>query len=444
MNVNLQKYASKRICVAVSGGKDSMALLHYMYEHCAEYAIELSALNCDHGMREETSERDSEFVAAYCGGKGIPLYGFAAQKGVFKDENSARTWRLECYRSVLHSGKADCIATAHHTKDNAETVLFNLARGASLSGVCGIADSPSLGIIRPLIACSREEIDEYIEVNQIPFVTDETNLTLDYTRNKIRMNVLPALEEAVPGAVNAIYRFSCLAQEDERYFARKTEEFIVRRNVGNYLVKTCSERVIFRRAAQKIVADYFQRRDYTSAHFEKLFELQSATNGKKFEFLGLVAVKEKDGVAITDGEIVGIEDDGMPFTDSLYDGQMLRYCGEIACLEYADDLEDALEAVKKICSAPLKVLHFDISKIPETAVVRFRRKGDKFTKFGGGTVSLSDYLTDKKIPQSLRDRLPLVCNESDVLLIGGVEISDSVKVAHESSNEGVFICKSPE
>ena len=215
MEVRLEKYADKRICVAVSGGKDSMALLHYLSVHGGEYGISVSALNCDHGIRGKESERDSAFVKAYCGDKHIPVYSFVAEKGIFKDENGARAWRLDCYKKVLEEGKADCIATAHHMNDNAETVLFNLARGTALSGACGIADEPSLGIIRPFISCSREDIDEYIKANGIPFVTDESNFTDDYTRNKIRHNVLPALEQAVHGAVGAIYRFTRLAREDE-------------------------------------------------------------------------------------------------------------------------------------------------------------------------------------------------------------------------------------
>ena len=196
MKVNLAPYAGKKVCVAVSGGKDSMALLHYIEMHGKEFGITLSALNCDHGIRGEASERDSAFVAAYCGGNCIKLHLFKAENGQFKSENDARTWRQACYNSVLADGGADLIATAHHMNDNAETVLFNLARGTALSGMTGITDLPASGLIRPLIGCSRKEIDEYIEENDIPFVTDESNFTDDYTRNKIRHNVLPALEEA--------------------------------------------------------------------------------------------------------------------------------------------------------------------------------------------------------------------------------------------------------
>ena len=442
MFIDLTPYANKRICVAVSGGKDSMALLHYLFTHADEHSITLSALNCEHGLRGEESERESAFVEAYCGGNCIPLRLFKAEKGVLNSENKARIWRWNCYNSVIAEGQADLIATAHHLGDNAETVLFNLARGSALSGMTGITDLPALHLIRPLIGCSREEIDGYIEENNLPYVTDASNFTDDYTRNKIRHNVLPALEQAVPGAMKNIFRFSRLAGEDEEYFAKLVREIIVYRETYGYLIKPCRERVIFRRAALKIIADSYQRKDYTAEHLNRLFELQSAENGKKFEFLGLVAVKEGGGVAVADGSELVYETEGMPFWESLNCDQINKYAGRVACAEYAEYAQDALDSLKGL-SLPLKTLKFDLDKIPQNAVIRFKKTGDRFTKFGGGSKSLGDYLTDKKVPQSLRGKLPLVCVDNEVLIVGGVEISDKIKVTEATRREAVFICFDP-
>ena len=419
MQVNLLPYQNMRICVAVSGGKDSMALLHYLKTHGESLGITLSALNCDHGIRGEASERDSAFVAAYCGGNCIELHSFKAEKGKFKSENEARVWRQSCYNAVLKEDKADLIATAHHLNDNAETVLFNLARGTYLSGMTGITDMPLLKIIRPLIGCSREQIDEYIKENNVPFVTDESNFTDDYTRNKLRHNVLPALDEAVHGAAGNIFRFSRLAAEDEEYFERQVGQVLVCRNCYGYLIKQCSEKVIFRRAALKIVAAFYGRKDYTAEQFNRLFDLQSAGNGKKFEFLGLTAIKEEGGVAIV--EEVEKECGETPFKDNI---------SSDGICEWGDSAG----------RSEVKKLRFDLDKIPDGAVIRFKREGDKFAKFGGGTKSLSDYLTDKKVPQSVRSKLPLVCDGNEVLIVGGVEISDKIKVDDGTVRQGIFIC----
>ena len=272
-------------------------------------------------------------------------------------------------------------------------------------------------------------------------MTDESNFTDDYTRNKIRHNVLPALEDAVHGAAGNIYRFSRLAAEDEEYFDRQVGRILVRRPTYGYLIKPCAERVIFRRAAHKIIAESYQKKDYTAEHFNRLFELQSAQNGKKFEFLGLIAIKEEGGIAIADGTEIAFESEGMPFFENLRCDRIMKYSGRIACAEYAENADDTLEILSAV--SPLKTLKFDLGKIPESAVIRFKRAGDKFIKFGGGTKSLSDYLTDKKVPQSVRATLPLVCDGSDVLIVGGVEISDKIKVDEGTKKCGVFICADP-
>ncbi|MGN1060216.1 MAG: tRNA lysidine(34) synthetase TilS [Candidatus Coproplasma sp.] len=442
MNIDLSPYKNKKICVAVSGGRDSMALLHYFLVHAEECEITLSALNCDHAIRGEESERDSAFVREYCAANGVLCHSFKWEGERFSDEGLARSWRLCCYNKIITEGKADLIATAHHMNDNAETVLFNLARGASLSGVTGIADSRALGLIRPLIGITREGIDGYIKENDVPFVEDSTNHSDDYTRNKIRHNVLPALEEAVPGAVKNIFRFSRLAAEDEEYFSRQVNKILVKRADGGYLIKSCTEPVIFKRALRRILTEY-GKKDFTSAQMRTVYEMQWLNSGKRFSFLGLVAIKEEGGVALCCQLEERVADEGMPFYGNLNSDQQTSCRGVLACADYEENLEDALACLCDEVKKSVKVLKFDVDKIPETAVIRFKKSGDKFTKFGGGTKSLGDYLTNKKVPQSRRERLPLVCDKDEVLIVGGVEISDKIKITEKTDRVGIFICLDP-
>ncbi|MGN0804181.1 MAG: tRNA lysidine(34) synthetase TilS [Candidatus Coproplasma sp.] len=442
MTIDLTPYKDKSICVAVSGGKDSMALLHYMAMRAKECNISLSALNCDHSIRGEESERDSAFVKQYCDANGIICHSFKWEGNKFSDEGLARSWRLCCYNKVISEGKADLVATAHHMNDNAETVLFNLARGASLSGVTGISDSRALNLIRPLIGVTRQEIDGYIQENNIPFVEDSTNSSDAYTRNKIRHSVLPALEEAVPGAVKNIFRFSRLASEDEEYFSRQVNKVLVKRVGGGYLIKSCTEPVIFKRALRRILTDY-GKKDFTSAQMRTVYEMQWLSNGKRFAFLGLVAIREDGGVAICSQFEEKVAGEGMPFYDNLNCDQYMNYCQVLACADCEENLEDVLACLSNEVRNSVKVLKFDIDKIPQSALIRFKKSGEKFTKFGGGTKSLGDYLTDKKIPQSKRCTLPLVCDGNEVLIVGGVEISDKVKLTKETNRVGVFICLDP-
>ena len=394
-----------------------MALLHFLNTHAREYGITLSALNCDHNIRGEASAKDSDFVKEWCKVNKIPLL-FFKRTSSDKSEEGARRWRLSCYFKAIEGG-ADAVATAHHLNDNAETVLFNLARGSALLGLEGITDGK--GLIRPFISLSRGQIDEYIGQNNIPFVDDESNFTDDYTRNKIRHNVIPNLEEAVPDAAKAIYRFSRLAAEDEEYFTKLIAKLgLIKQTDGGVAIFFCEEKVVFKRAAVKVIKEIYGRKDYTSEQAERLFNLQFAENGKRFEFLNLTAYKE-DGKIVIAERCESIEGE-IPF---------LQYSGESFCGKFLSISEKAGSG---------KVLKFDLGAIPETAVIRFMKSGDKFRKFGGGTKSLGDYFTDKKIPLRLRGQIPLIADGDEVLAVCGVEISDKIKITQKTKKVFYIVC----
>lgn len=442
MKTDFAKYAGMRICVAVSGGRDSMALLHRLLACAGDYGIKVCALNCNHKIRGVASDNDSLFVEDFCARLGVPLLTFVRTGDFDLSEKSARQWRQQCYlkafeNCVLPNGErwlaADAVATAHHMDDNAETVIFNLARGAAVAGLAGIydrevkgADGKTHKIIHPLISCTRAEIDEYVKANAVPFVDDESNFADGYTRNKLRHNVLPQLEKAVPDAVKAIYRLSRIAAEDEEYFNRLIEE----KNVISYKggcaeICFCEERALFKRAAVKVVKERFLKSDYTAEHAENLYNLQFAENGKKFEFLHLTAYKEEGKIVISadDGENVPYEEckfyEYLSSGESQFGGQYLVFKRD-----YGGNLTGGRQT---------KLLKFDLNAVPENAVIRFIKSGDVFQKFGGGTKKLGDYFTDKKVPVRLRGSIPLIAVGNEILVVCGVEISQKVKVEKNSN-----------
>ncbi len=454
MQINFAAYADKKICVAVSGGKDSVALLHLLCQNRKGYNISVCAVNCDHGLRPESAD-ECAFVKRLCEEWGVPVIQFkedcnalANRRGV-SVETAARDWRKICYFNACKHFNADAVATAHHLNDNAETVLFNLARGTSLAGMAGIRDgrltvalkggkavypeeggqTASVQIVRPLICCSRAEIDAYIGSNALGYVTDTSNFCNDYTRNFIRNEVLPLFERIAPAAVNAVGRFSELAAEDERFFA----EYIEREHIVEYSekvsIKFCPYRSVFKRAAISALK-YLnpQVKDYTGGQAERLYNLQFCESGKRFEFLGFAAYKEGENVVLCRAEKRENAAYSAPFWDYAEQGAT-DFCGEkLKVMPYAEDISGG------------KTLKFDMDKIPQSAEIRFMRTGDRFTKFGGGTKNLGDYFTDKKIPKRVRASVPLVADGGKILIICGVEISDGVKVTNESKRIGAVIC----
>lgn len=217
----------KRVVVALSGGADSMSLLYALCELKEEYGMAVEACHVNHGIRGEDAVRDENFVKAECEKLGAILHTFhfdvpalAKERGLGLEE-CGRQVRYEAFASL-----GDClIATAHTLSDRCETLLLNETRGASLKGICSI---PAVrgNIIRPLIDCAREEIEEYCSLNSIPFVTDGTNFDDVYSRNRIRLNVIPELKKINPSFEKAVSRLIESANEDEDFFREVTEKLL--------------------------------------------------------------------------------------------------------------------------------------------------------------------------------------------------------------------------
>ncbi len=220
---------AKCVCAALSGGADSVSLLRALLSLKEELGAEICACHLNHGLRGAESDGDERFCRELCGAFGVPLYvektdiSRLAQKHESLEE-TARRERYAFFGRALaeFSGRfGECVlATAHNANDNAETVLLNLTRGTGLSGLCGIPPVRGLGkqrVIRPLIAVTRGMIEEYLRSLGQGYVTDKTNLSEDYTRNKIRRRVLPELAEINPSLAETVGRMTRLLRADSEY-----------------------------------------------------------------------------------------------------------------------------------------------------------------------------------------------------------------------------------
>jgi len=218
------------VLCAVSGGRDSMALLHLLCALAGEGGFRVAAAHFNHRLRS-TAGRDEAFVRDWCGQRGIPclcgsgdVRAFAREKGT-SVEDAARQLRYRFLEESARTLAAQRIATAHHREDNAETVLLHLLRGSGLRGLGGIP--PVRGrIVRPLLETSRAEIDGYVAAQGIPFVEDETNRDAAYTRNRLRLEVLPLLEEMSPGCAGRIAAAAALLREEEAHLQREAEALL--------------------------------------------------------------------------------------------------------------------------------------------------------------------------------------------------------------------------
>lgn len=424
MKIDLTDFTNKNetVAVAVSGGSDSMALLHYMQSNAGLYGFKVIALNIEHGIRGETSVRDTDFVKNYCDKHGIGIVCYRvdslsyAREKKLSVEQSARELRYNCFYDCIESGKCDKVATAHHLRDNAESVLFNLFRGTGIKGLTGISANYSDKIIRPFLSVSKEEIDDYIAKHSIPFVTDETNLSDDYTRNCLRHNVLPEIKKIFPEAEKCIARLSEIARTEDDFMEESAKNAVSFEN-GVAKIVLPLHRAVFNRAVITALKLLGIEKDWQKTHIDNAYSLTSLENGSQISLpKGIVAIKEYDRISFTVPE--NHCETEIPFSEgkSVLDNNTIT----VDKVGKVSDLKDGFYA--------------DLDKIPQTAVIRYKKDGDTFTKFGGGTKKLCDYFTDVKLPLRMRSSVPVLADGHEVLAIFGMAISDKIRVDKKTLN----------
>lgn len=247
------------VVVALSGGADSVSLLHSLWKLREELGITLYVCHVNHGLRGEESDSDMRFCQELCTRLGVELFLLetdvrTAQQKHESIEETARKVRYDFFARVSEGRK---LATAHNANDSAETVLLNMLRGTGLKGLCGIPPVRE-NIIRPLIYCTRDEVERYCDDNALDFVTDKTNLCDDYTRNKVRHNILPELLKINGSFLETSARMQKNLREDSDFLeAMAAEALAEAATEGGYLAEmlAAQPKPIRSRAIRRILMD---------------------------------------------------------------------------------------------------------------------------------------------------------------------------------------------
>ena len=299
------------VLAAVSGGLDSMCLLHLLSTWGRERNLAVTAAHFNHRLRE-TAERDEEFVREWCAEHDVSFVSgcgdvrkVAAEQGLTLEE-AARDLRYAFLSEQKKALGCTWVLTAHHADDNAETMLLNLLRGTGLRGLAGIPDRRD-SIVRPFLQVTREELVAYAEEHHIPHVEDETNELDDAARNVLRHHVLPVLRQLNPRTVENMSRTARLLAEDERTLERMTGQLLHHANVepghAAYLpVKACEEypKAIVGRALWSLMISVGgHRKDLSAAHVEAAAALLQKEPGQEITLpYGMVARREAEHLCI--------------------------------------------------------------------------------------------------------------------------------------------------
>ena len=424
---------NEQLVVGVSGGADSVCLLSLLCKYKEEYGLNLTVVHINHGIRTEAGA-DAEFVRALCEKSGLPFVlkeypvEELSKEWGMSTEEAGRKVRYEAFSEVLNgTGKDGKIAVAHNKNDVAETVLFHLFRGSSTRGLSGI-HAKNGNVVRPILCFSREEIEKYLEENGLSFCIDKTNLTDDYTRNKIRNHILPYAEkEIVKGSVSHIYDAAGFLKEQEEYLDLLADKEFAAVAELDEKKGTC----IFDKAALKDRHIFMQkkllykamemlsgsRKDLTSKHVESVLSLFKK-DGMKFVMLpyNLQAKSEYNKVIIEKRE--GI------FAPEQCE-QELESAEAFTFRIFSDKMPDTI---------PEKTYTkwFDYDKIDGSLVIRTRKEGDYLTVRGGHTKSLNRYFIDEKVPRDERDKVLLLADGSHILWVIGGRISEYYKITKDT------------
>lgn len=445
--------ANDKVIVGVSGGADSICLLFVLMEYQKRMPFSLAAVHVEHGVRGEESLEDARFVKEICGRFDIPLRCFSykvpelARQRKISVEEAGRAARYEAFeRTAREMGKAK-IAVAHNQNDQAETMLWNMARGSGLLGAGGIRPVRDR-IIRPLLCLNRSEIEAYLKERKIAWRNDSTNEELDYTRNSIRHHILPVMEcELNPKTVE---HMGALAED-----IRRVEQYLD----GQAGIAE-KKAVIYEDGCAKVDVEKFLReeeliqglvlrkclnragcglKDVTRYHLEQMQRLFKLQSGRRLILPGgWKAVRNfsevhimKDCPAYTSREIHYSEKLQIPGVLKCPLGIL-----EISVLEYKKNIRHntlPFDKNNEIVTQKMYTEWLDYDKIKGDIYLRTRQPGDYLIiNRQGGRKKLKEYLIEEKIPAGKRDEVLVIASGSEILWVVGHRISEAYKISGDT------------
>ena len=439
-----------KLVVAVSGGADSVCLLHILTQRRAELDIELHIAHLNHQLRDVESDSDAKYVSDLAHKLGIPatierldVAAYHDQKGGSLEE-AAREIRYSFLAQVAKNVGAHKVVTGHTRDDHIETILMHLLRGAGTAGLCGLQsrsilqygeNSGQLELVRPLLDVNRQETLDYCQKYNLAPRSDSSNASLSFLRNRVRLELLPVLRSYNPSIDEALLRLADIAGDDISFIEEQAsllwKELVREEDEAIYLdinkmvaLPHAIQRQIFRRAIKQLRGSL---KDVEADHIEAMIDFLSKPAGKKLCLPdGLVLSTEYGRLILASAQasicplppLLGVSNINIPGKTDL-SGWRIK----------ADIMQEAVGEDNGL------VASFDANKVGKELTVRQRRQGDRFQPLGmSQTKKLQDFMVDSRIPRSWRDRVPLICSPEQILWVVGWRIDDRVKVTENTKD----------
>jgi tRNA(Ile)-lysidine synthase len=432
------------VLVAVSGGPDSVALLHVLHRLSEQWGFSLGVAHLNHMFRSQEAEGDSEFVRSLANSYGlptiiesvdVPLY---SQRAGLSAQTAAREIRYRFLNRAATEIGAGRIALAHHADDQTETILMNFIRGAGLEGLKGIMPVRNGLYIRPMLQVRRKQIEDYCKAMDLSFRVDRSNSTKVYLRNLVRLELMPLLRENYnSGITEALLRQREICLEEDSYLEEQAEKAYLSTKVNlpkagigldlkeiRQMPKAILRRVL-RLLWQELTGS---KRDISFVHVEEALGLLAKSTGARIDLPGGVT-----GVLSYTSLDFSFTEHRAPCNFFQYPVQVP---GETFIPEVGQVLKTALlhrNTVPDPAALPPREALLDFAKLPSQLYVRQRLPGDRFQPYGQqAEMKLKSFLSKQKIPRAERDKLPLLCSSEEIIWVAGLRVSDKWKVAEDT------------
>lgn len=423
-----------KLLLAVSGGPDSIALLHLILKLKNYFRLQISVFHLNHCLRGDESLADEKFVRDSCDKLNIPCFfetrNISELAKVNKQnlEETARLVRYDLLNKTLLKIGYGKIVTGHTMDDNAESIIFNLTRGSGLAGVSGI--KPKINnVIRPLLCISKSEILNYLNEKGISYRIDSTNSDTDYNRNLIRLKIVPLLREINPSLNESLLRFSSVISDylnEIETIEKNFEELISFKNANLFLDITKNInyfRKIFSYFLLKKINNYFN----TDIDYKKINAVINLISGQKGDKINikknLFAIREEGFIVIK--KVTTFNN-----FETIFDSKNIKFENEFLIFE-----SKVIGKENISINNNKYVEYIDIDKIKGNLVLRSWKKGEKMKPLGIKNRKLiSKVLTDMKVNHSIRNKIAVLADEDNVIWLCGFRLSEDYKIDFTTKN----------
>lgn len=417
------------VVVGFSGGADSVCLLHLLNSFKNEFGYQIKAVHVNHGIRGCEADSDENFAKSFCEELGVGFYAVKvncieeAKASGESLEECGRRLRYQAFNSFCEGNSR--IATAHNANDDAETIILNIIRGTTVKGLCGI---PSVrnNIIRPVLDCSREEIEGYCRENNLHFVTDSTNFSTEYTRNKIRHEILPVIKDINPAFLTSFASLKDNASNVTQFLSYNSDLLLskskIDQNVYNRDVLLNCHPSVCSEALLKAYSQFSGK----SADNKKIKSMQKLLlKGGRLQLYGEdFAEVKKDYLRFYNRE------KSVPESERIIDAIPFKidYNGYLISLEKNSDNSKIVNQCR--CDNVI-----NCNSVVGNLVLRTRKPGDEFTfPKRNVTKSLKKLFTEENIPIELRGKIPVISDDVGVVWILGFGVTKRCCASTHSDN----------